>query len=76
MLIRCIVDLNFLIFFRVEEFSSWLTLLPEFLCQRKVSYNLVKAISNVARYNLPQFTKSLCMLKPTLFGKCLNLVFF
>ncbi|KAL4091103.1 hypothetical protein QTP88_025843 [Uroleucon formosanum] len=50
----------------VEEFSSWLTLLPEFLCQRKVPYHLVKALSNVARYNLPEFSKSLYMLKPAL----------
>ncbi|VVC41975.1 Hypothetical protein CINCED_3A023210 [Cinara cedri] len=51
---------------QVEEFSSWLTLLPEFLCQRKVPYYLVKALSNVARYNLPQFTKSLYILKPAI----------
>lgn len=55
--------------FRVEEFSSWLTLLPEFLCQRKVPYYLVKALSNVARYNIPQFTKSLFILKPAILGK-------
>lgn len=58
-----------LYFFRVEEFDSWLTLLPEFLCQRKVPYHLVKALSNVARYNLPPFTKSLSMLKPAILGK-------
>jgi len=58
-------------FFRVEEFGSWLTLLPEFLCQRKVPYHLAKALSNLSRYNLPQFTKSLNMLKPALLSKYL-----
>ncbi|XP_050423883.1 testis-expressed protein 10 [Adelges cooleyi] len=51
---------------QVEEYSNWLTLLPEFLCQRRVPYHIVKALSNVARYNLPQFTKSLNLLKPAI----------
>lgn len=59
--------------FRVEEFDSWLTLLPEFLCQRKVPYYLVKALSNVARYNLSSFTKSLILLKPAILSKLLNI---
>lgn len=59
--------------FRVEEFDSWLTLLPEFLCQRKVPYYLVKALSNVARFNLPSFTKSLLLLKPAILSKLLNI---
>jgi len=67
MFVKCIVKIFH--FFRVEEFGSWLTLFPEFMCQRKVPYHLVKALSNVARYNLPEFNKSLHMLKPALLGK-------
>lgn len=63
-------------FSRVEDFDNWLTLLPEFLCQPKVPYHLVKALSNVARYNLPQFTKSLYMLKPAILGDYLKLFHF
>lgn len=63
-----------LYFFRIEEFDNWLTLLPEFLVQRKVPYHLIKALSNVARYNLPQFTKSLYLLKPAILGMTILLV--
>lgn len=63
-------------FFSVEEFDSWLTLLPEFLCQRKIPYHLVKSLSNIARYNIPQFTKSLSMLKPAILGNTTNNLYY